>query len=738
MTLINAVMAVGAAAFVVPLAIHLLHRSRVKPVRWGAMHLVSSVVVTHRRQIRLSHWILLLIRCAIPIVLALALARPLIDGLAASPSGDRRGLIVVVDHSASMSVTPAGGESIWQTAIQTAQSVLATAKRSDPVVLITSSDENAAASIGGVKQARSRLKSIQPTGPATTLSSMIRIGINAAADLDVGTTSIVVITDATASTIPASDAQSSRSIADALSDRSDLDVHVISVGLEPATSPNNVYVGPIGLETPVSLAGRAVDWSTTIHNQSDQMIRDGKLLITIGDGEVVRRKLNLQPRSQSRVRWTTPPTGPMVQTMRVEIDAADDWATDNVREIGFETTDPVSAVIVDDSRDQNVFDRAGGYLSIALTPFRSDGRDAIAGRVVRCSKLLGVLNDPSAAPATIFFTDNAKWQSAWIEPIDRFIRDGGQVVVLCGENTEPDFFADHASSIAWPATIGDIITLDRGRATQTNFVAGSPWAVLGIDEGPELEIETLRKLVIAPVDDPTVSPAQVWWRTRSETPLAVARQIGRGRLVQLAIPPDASWSNWPLRPTMLPMIQTMVLDRSQARSIRSHVVGQTVTMSPGSGIGQSWDSVKRDKRAKQWNWVRADGKTFAATIDADGLASTTAEVPGTLSLVAGWQDRSSPTGDFTIVTIDPSESDLRAAGAEAIAAATEQMNATFVVDVDDYRAAETTRREGREIWRPMIFVLLALLIGEIFWQQRRPRIASPAAPSSRWTPAVGR
>ena len=75
MTFLNGILTFGAIAALVPLIIHLFNRSRFKVVAWGAIHLLESVLRKNRRQVQLEQIILLIIRCIIPILLALALAR---------------------------------------------------------------------------------------------------------------------------------------------------------------------------------------------------------------------------------------------------------------------------------------------------------------------------------------------------------------------------------------------------------------------------------------------------------------------------------------------------------------------------------------------------------------------------------------------------------------------------------------------------------------------------------------
>ncbi|MBT5020274.1 MAG: hypothetical protein HON04_16195 [Planctomicrobium sp.] len=80
MTYLNQGLIFGAAAFAIPLIIHILNRSRFKTVEWGAMHLLDSVIKVNHKRFRIDQLILLLVRCAIPILLAFCLARPVLTG----------------------------------------------------------------------------------------------------------------------------------------------------------------------------------------------------------------------------------------------------------------------------------------------------------------------------------------------------------------------------------------------------------------------------------------------------------------------------------------------------------------------------------------------------------------------------------------------------------------------------------------------------------------------------------
>ena len=76
MTFLNWIMLAGLAAVAVPILIHLLNRSRARVVDWGAMRFLEASLASRSRRILLEEIILLVLRCLIMAMAALALARP--------------------------------------------------------------------------------------------------------------------------------------------------------------------------------------------------------------------------------------------------------------------------------------------------------------------------------------------------------------------------------------------------------------------------------------------------------------------------------------------------------------------------------------------------------------------------------------------------------------------------------------------------------------------------------------
>ena len=102
MTFLNALLAFGATAFSVPLIIHLLNRSKYLTIDWGAMQFLDASVKVNSRRIQWKQLLLLLIRCLIPVLLALAMARPLIQTWKDTAGSTPMSLAILLDDSLSM------------------------------------------------------------------------------------------------------------------------------------------------------------------------------------------------------------------------------------------------------------------------------------------------------------------------------------------------------------------------------------------------------------------------------------------------------------------------------------------------------------------------------------------------------------------------------------------------------------------------------------------------------------
>ena len=135
MTFLNGALAFGALAFAVPLIIHILNRSRFRTVEWGAMHLLESVIKVNHKRLHVDQLILLFVRCAIPVLLALCLARPILTDSKLLEGDSPVSLVILLDTSYSMdTVDPSGSR--FEKAVDAACQIVNSVSRGSEVAVI--------------------------------------------------------------------------------------------------------------------------------------------------------------------------------------------------------------------------------------------------------------------------------------------------------------------------------------------------------------------------------------------------------------------------------------------------------------------------------------------------------------------------------------------------------------------------------------------------------------------------
>lgn len=109
-----------------PVLIHLWSRRRYFETPWAATQFLLAAIRRHQRRIQIEQLLLLAIRAAILLLLAVALAQPILSGLAGTGGGMRQPpthTIVVVDTSYSMAFESAGSSRLSKAQSQAAKLV---------------------------------------------------------------------------------------------------------------------------------------------------------------------------------------------------------------------------------------------------------------------------------------------------------------------------------------------------------------------------------------------------------------------------------------------------------------------------------------------------------------------------------------------------------------------------------------------------------------------------------------
>ncbi|HYG78605.1 MAG TPA: VWA domain-containing protein [Planctomycetota bacterium] len=137
---LNSLLIYGTALGAVPIIIHLLNKRRFRPVTWAAMEFLMNAIQKNARRLQLRDIILMLIRAAAIMSLAMALARPAVSAKGFLGSGMKTGAIILLDNSLSMGYNN-GREMRFEGAKRLSKQVISQLEAGSWCGLFTFSDE---------------------------------------------------------------------------------------------------------------------------------------------------------------------------------------------------------------------------------------------------------------------------------------------------------------------------------------------------------------------------------------------------------------------------------------------------------------------------------------------------------------------------------------------------------------------------------------------------------------------
>ncbi len=534
---------IGGLAVVVPIILHLLKREAAPKLSFSAVRFLKRAPVDHTRRQRLRELLLLALRVAALLLLALAFARPYLGGAAA---GSSPVTLVLVDTSLSVSA-PAQLEM----ARQLARDAVEGAPVGHRVGVVTFDDDVTVAVEPSVDRAASlaAIAALQPGFGGTRFAP----ALNRAGEM-IGSRdgSVTIVTDLQRS------------------------------GWDPAT----IGVLPEG----VTIAVAAID--PVVGNLSVEDARDGgrETVVTL-------RHMGVAP-TASRL------TVALDDEVLAEVDA--EWAADGLTDIAVPTVWPVQGNLSisvtdpeglagDDTRfwvtdppaptDVLVVGATGVpaddafYLVSALTAAGAESRFAIAGTTgAEVADQTGSLDSAAAVVlASTRALDRAGWQA-----LSSYVRAGGGLFIAFGPDVDPGVVTqildvESALDIETSASTTTGVTFAPADVRHPIF---RPFAALAANLGQVRFERTIRMRETPGADIRALA------RFSDGSAAYVERTMGSGRVLVLGSDTENAWNDFPLHPSFVPFVHETIRYLTQDRGASAaFVVGERPPgTSPEPGI----------------------------------------------------------------------------------------------------------------------------------------------------------
>lgn len=656
----------GLALASVPILIHLFFRRRHRVVRWAAMEWLLAALKKQKRRMQVENLILLILRCALIVLLGLAIARPAVRAAALSPlGGGTRNVVLVMDTSASMGAQQTGRRALDR-ARERATRVLSDLSSDSKVTVIATRDDQ----IGGAprvllesatpSEARGRLGSLAVSNGPNRLGAVFRLVAQRLLKLG-GRKMVVMVTDLQRRDWRDDKGRPHKDVYVALrnlrpeGDEEAPPVTLLDIGLPGA---GNVAIADFNVARGrEAIAGSTVELTVTLANYGPRPVAGAvRPSVTRRDGT--------RERKQGR-NVTVPPTtgalGPAYVSVPLYVYMPPESAGHARFEVEFEGTgaDRMPA----DSRRYLALDVKP---PVRFLPVRlADVSLEILQDVGDVSEVIEVRDAVSpAALATkdlsaydaIIWADADPFDSTFEEKglrrLEYFVRRGGGLIFYLGKESVPDrmnklFHKDRGKGL-FP------MLLDGVQETKENPVRYDLEAVrkhplfLDATFGGSPLVEFYHRVKDCP-------PAKIVARYSNGDPAVIEHRLGRGRVLIVTTTANDAWyrMNGSLLPALFFFNSAHYLSADDG-SDRNVLVGEPVKILPPAGARQIIVEPPEG----------AGGRTEEPAVPEQPFVLTDTSHPGFYRItVRGISpDRTSvPTEEtnFAAVNLDAAEGDLR-------------------------------------------------------------------------------
>jgi hypothetical protein len=712
-TLLDAGLLLGLLSAIVPTIIHLISRRRARRVRFAPMELLLRSQKRTARSIRLRQFLLLLVRTLLLLMLAAAVLRPLLSDEAPTDQSTAPVVVVVgLDMSASMQAR-VDGRTAFDEARASARELLG-ALPDDVRVGIVGCDREPRDLVAPTFDRNAALQALEALtvtaswgdlGACVARAAALARTDDTAAGVaeSAGERRVVLISDLAAHGFPRG----------AVPDAPGLQIELRVVGDDEAP-PNHGIVDVAAAPSSQGLAVRfgAVRYGGPAVEVNADLFVDGS--------RGPRLALPFSPQSPRVERtFTVPMPGPRREagsgTLSVVLDD-DALALDNSLVIADDDRPRLKVLVVDGEPDAVPFADEVFYLAQALSSSRmgSAGQSRLDVQIVVPEKL----DAASLAGVDVVVLANvARLDDAAAAALVSHVGAGAGLFITSGDQMDTETWNRQLGSVL-PAvlrgtkqqallddvTVAEVLGLGR-------FELGHPvlraLAGTATDALPGLaRVRTTATMLVEPAPG---ADRAVLARFSNDAPALLERAVGpggRGRVLLLTTSVDREWTDLPIRPGFLPLMEQIVLylgrglDDGRPRTVR---VGEPRALRLPAGADAAVVT-------------RPDGQTVTLEVG-DGnheqLVFTGTVQPGLHRVAARVGDERVPLpAERFTVTLDPREMDLRRIDDDALRAA---LPGGAVVRRD------RADRPGEPLWPFLLLAAVAFLLVESALTRRGDR-----------------
>ncbi len=718
MTFLNIALLAGGLAFLIPLLIHLLNKRKVVTVRWGAMHLLHEVIRQKKRKMKIEQLLLLITRVAIPIVLALCLARPVLTALRSLGLGSSS-LIVMLDDSFSMRApaekTAVAGASVADTARHDLQQITESLPSGSAAQVVLSGgsprqllDQPTTA----LDLVPKKLADVTSMSGPISVNDAFQTATSALKDAPTAAREIVVVSDFQEADWKAiADGAALPALENLSKQEPKPQITFYRIGSDLA---ENLSIASADLSALVAAETQPIGIRVRLKNHGQRPWQDIPVHLEADGARLRTARVSLAPEGEAVLSFTHAfeKVGDHSLSVRLE---GDSFSDDNAFHSVVQVRNQLNVLLIDGRPGTGPLEGAADFLELALTPHTAAAnslKDLIRTRKIDQRKLR---REDYKDAEVIILTDCQRIQGNELTELDKFVKAGGGLLIFAG----PDIDIEHYNRDLFRKGEGLLPAAIQGMARAE--IADSPARMLmqrlthpsvlyfNDARGGRLQDAEFRSWIeFAP--PPNENTQRILSLDRN-APLLLEKKLGQGRVIACATTANAEWTNLPLQPFFVPLMQRLTTYLATEGSAPAwQLVGTTLHL-PLEKAELGAEFTLQDPTG-QMQTLKSQQEGDKVFVQSPPIAQ-----PGIFVLQRVGSEKTS----YLAFNTDNNESDLKALPNDQIKKIAERHEAAFADSLPSYQALDRTRRHGSELWQPLLIALLALLFFEVLLQQRIAR-----------------
>jgi len=700
----------GLLAAGIPILIHLLHKRKFIETDWAAMKFLLLATKKYSRRVRFEQLLVLLVRCLILLLLAIAFSRPYwsVQG-AFFESAAPVHRILVIDTSFSMRWN-GEEQSIFEEARELARSQVSASNPGDAFQLIQISNSSPQALISRPSRQQAyvleEIARMQPTAEYGNVGQALQTALEFLGQAqELAQKEVIVISDFQAqSWAPLQTDQESarvRSLMEAISKKSTLTLKDIGLAEEA-----NLAVIDFSSKSVFATLNQPVRLGVTLHNFGLLNQEDVNLQLFVDDQLVNQKLVKLPANADTQAEFTHQFT--RVGDHRLEVRLAEDQLPlDNRRWIIMPVKKEINVLLVNGRQSGESMGRATDYLELALSPSLKEQpwQGMIKPHVISEGELANTelsLYDAVVICDVALFTENER------DLLKGYVQRGGGLIISLGEQVNAE---NYNQTLFQPdAGLLPLKLLNRRGDAQkhTTLFEFDPLKyqhpIIEIFKGnPDAGLETTHLYEYFQAEILPDPNTRLILNYDTNDPAIVESSLGRGKVILITTSLDRRWGTWSIWPSFPPMMNELVLYVSTGKwEKREALVGQPLEiMALENQLTLSPRMIAPDQEEFPLQSV-LDTNTETRTITFNQTFQS-----GIYELDWG---KTSSEKTFYAVNVSPRESDLKHIGPQVIPPQyfrSQSSTPTLLNELSADRNTHTGLSEN------LLFTVLALIVVEL-------------------------